>query len=340
MTHPNREGRERAVELLYEAEAKGLHPADVIASLPIAPVPYAVALAEGVGDHVELLDHLIGTRARNWTVERMPAVDRALLRLGAYELAFEPEQPEGVVLSEAVELATRFSTDESPPFINGLLAAIAADVRGAGAWRNVCCPAALLVDMDQVVRLWTGDAARRVDSELGLEPGTFAALALADDRVRRANDGTITDAEWRAEVGASMAAAHGCDPALVVDLWPGDDFTIDDRVVELIRAVRDRGVPTACVSNATDRLEADMADRGITDAFGTLVNSSTLRIMKPEAGIYQAAAEAVGVPVGDCLFVDDRPENVVGALAVGMPAIRFTGAERFEATLRRVGLLA
>ena len=101
-----------------------MHPADVIAALPVAPVPYAVALAEGVGDHVELLDHLIGGRARGWTVARMPAVDRALLRLGTYELAFEPDQPEGIVISEAVELATRFSTDDSPKFVNGVLAAV------------------------------------------------------------------------------------------------------------------------------------------------------------------------------------------------------------------------
>ena len=95
MTHPNREGRERPLELLYEAEAKGVHPAEVVAGLPIPPVPYAAALAEGVGDHMELLDHLIGARARGWRSTRMPAVDRALLRLGTYELAFEPDQPDG-----------------------------------------------------------------------------------------------------------------------------------------------------------------------------------------------------------------------------------------------------
>lgn len=340
MTHPNREGRERAIELLYEAEAKSLHPADVIAGLPIAPLPYASSLAEGVGDHVELLDHIIGARSRNWTVERMPVVDRAVLRLGAYELAFEPEQPEGVVLSEAVALAKRFSTDDSPSFVNGVLAAVAEDVRGGGTWRNVCCPLALLVDMDGVVRNWTGESEVACDEAFGLEPGTFAAIALEPDLVRRANDGTLTDDEWRGEVAAAMASAHGCDPARVLELWTGDDFTVDDAVVDLVRAVQAAGATTMCVSNASTRLEADLAGRGIADAFGAVVNSSAVKAVKPDAAVYRSAAEAIGVVMGDCLFVDDRVENVLGALAVGMPAMRFTSAARLEATLRRVGLLA
>ena len=169
--HPNREGRERAVELLYEADTKGVHPAEVIAALPLAPQPLAASLAEGVGDHLALLDHLIGEKARGWTVARMPVVDRTLLRLGTYELAFEPEQPEGVVISEAVALAKRFSTDDSPKFVNGVLAALAEQVRGGGPWRNVSCPAALLVDMDGVVRHWDGADLLAADEALGLEPG-------------------------------------------------------------------------------------------------------------------------------------------------------------------------
>lgn len=339
MTHPNREGRERAVELLYEAEAKQLHPADVIATLPLAPVPYAASLAEGVGDHIELLDHLIGARARGWTVERMASVDRALLRLGTYELAFEPDQPEGIVLSEAVELAKRFSTDESPKFVNGVLAAVDEDVRGGGAWRNVSCPLALLVDMDGVIRHWDGGAVMVGDEELGLEAGTFASVALRPDRVQRANDGTLTDDEWRAEVAAALADEHGCDPEHVLAVWGNDGFRIDDDVVALVQAVRDAGGLTACVSNATTRLEVDLAERGIDGAFGVVVNSSRVRSLKPDQAIYATAAEAVGAAPGDCLFVDDRAENVAGALATGMPAVRFRSAGRLEATLRRVGLL-
>src|SRR5688500_11085806 len=95
-----REARERALELLYESEAKGVHPAEVIEVLPVPPHDYAAALAEGVGDHRDLLDHVIGERARGWTVARMPAVDRALLRLATYELTFAPDLPTGVAIDE------------------------------------------------------------------------------------------------------------------------------------------------------------------------------------------------------------------------------------------------
>ena len=337
--HPNREGRERAVELLYEADTKGVHPATIIAALPLAPQPLAAGLAEGVGDHLALLDHLIGEKARGWTVARMPVVDRTLLRLGTYELAFEPEQPEGVVISEAVALATRFSTDDSPKFLNGVLSAMVDQVRGGGPWRNVSCPLALLVDMDGVIRHWDGSDMLAADEVLGLAPGTYAAVALEPDRVRRANDGTLTDAEWRAEVAESLARQHGCAAEDALVAWGADGFTVDDVVVDLVRAVRAGGVTTLCLSNATSRLEADMAERGVDDAFDTVVSSSRVRCLKPDAAIYEAAAEAAGAAPGDCLFVDDRPENVAGALAVGMPAVVFHGAVRLEATLRRVGLL-
>ena len=104
-------------------------------------------------------------------------------------------------------------------------------------------------------------------------------------------------------------------------------------------AVRDRGIPTACFSNATDRLEDDLAEAGIGDAFGTIVNSSRIGAAKPEAAFYAAACEAAGVQPDEILFVDDRPENVVGALDAGIGAIRYQGVARFEAVLRRTGLL-
>ncbi len=126
-----REARERALELLYEADAKDVHPADVIAALPVSPDEYAVALAVGVADHRGVLDELIARHSRNWRVDRMPSVDRTLLRLAAFELAHRPDVPTAVVIDEAVELAKRFSTDDSGRFVNGVLAGLAAEVRDA-----------------------------------------------------------------------------------------------------------------------------------------------------------------------------------------------------------------
>ena len=85
VTGSRREARERALALLYEAEAKDQRPAVVLAALPIPPEPYAAQLVHGVQDHAPEIDGLISRYARGWKLERMPAVDRALLRLAVYE---------------------------------------------------------------------------------------------------------------------------------------------------------------------------------------------------------------------------------------------------------------
>jgi len=124
-----REARERALALLYEAEQKGMAPiAEVIDRLPVKPEPYAAELVVGVSDHLDELDELIGRYSVGWTVVRMPAVDRNLLRLSTYELA-HTDVPVGACISEAVELAKRYSTDDSHTFINGLLSRLAAELR-------------------------------------------------------------------------------------------------------------------------------------------------------------------------------------------------------------------
>ena len=124
-----REARERALALMYEAETKSMTPAEVIDALPLPPEPFAAELLVGVGEHADEIDATIRAYAKGWTLERMPALDRALLRIGVYELSYTPEVPTGAVISEAVELAKTFSTDDSGKFVNGMLSAIAADLR-------------------------------------------------------------------------------------------------------------------------------------------------------------------------------------------------------------------
>ena len=124
-----RQARERALSLLYEAESKDVSPAAVLSALPVEPDAFATEVVTGVGLHMNELDTLITGYAKDWTIERMPALDRALLRMGIFELLYRPDVPTGAVISEAVELAQRFSTDESSRFVNGMLARIAEAVR-------------------------------------------------------------------------------------------------------------------------------------------------------------------------------------------------------------------
>lgn len=121
-----REARERALSLLYEAELKDVSTAEVLAELPLEPEPFVVELVRGVGDHRPALDAVVARFAIDWALDRMPVVDRNVLRLAVFELLHRPDTPVGAVISEAVELAKRYSTEDSGRFVNGVLAGVVA----------------------------------------------------------------------------------------------------------------------------------------------------------------------------------------------------------------------
>ena len=129
---PRHQSRERALTLLYEAELKGERPVDVLAALPMAPDAYVTTLVTEVDARSGQIDALVGEAAIGWDLDRMAVVDKNVLRLATAELLACDDVPVAVILNEAVELASAFSTDDSGRFVNGVLATIAADVR-AGA---------------------------------------------------------------------------------------------------------------------------------------------------------------------------------------------------------------
>ena len=123
--------RKRALDILFEAELRGLPSLQLLSerqSVGDVPVqPYAAELVRGVATHSERIDELISWNLVDWTLERMPAVDRNILRIGVYELLWADGVPDGVAISEAVALAQDLSTDNSASFVNGVLARIKAD---------------------------------------------------------------------------------------------------------------------------------------------------------------------------------------------------------------------
>lgn len=123
------DARERALYLLYEAQAKGIAPADTLDLQVIEPDELTQLLVRGVSEHGDALDALIAERAEGWTLARMPVLDLSVMRLATFELVHRGDVPTAVVLNEAVELAKRYSTDDSGRFVNGVLAAIAGAVR-------------------------------------------------------------------------------------------------------------------------------------------------------------------------------------------------------------------
>jgi len=126
---PRHQSRERALTLLYEAELKGEPPAAVLEALPVSPDPYVVALVRAISERRDEIDALVGEAAIGWDLDRMAVVDRNVLRLATAELLACDDVPTAVILNEAVELASAFSTDDSGRFVNGVLATVATKVR-------------------------------------------------------------------------------------------------------------------------------------------------------------------------------------------------------------------
>ena len=135
--------RKRALDILFEAEIRDVPVLDLLAErsaaggAPDAGTPpvsaYAAELVRGVHEHAQRIDELLAAHSQGWSLDRMPAVDRNILRIGAYELLWSDGVPPGVAISEAVVMARDLSTDASPAFVNGLLARLAELKPDAGA---------------------------------------------------------------------------------------------------------------------------------------------------------------------------------------------------------------
>ena len=126
---PRHFARERALGLLYEAELKASSPTEVVADLAVKPDAYVLVLLSAVEDRNDEIDALISGAAIGWDLDRMAVVDRNVLRLAVAELLVSDDVPTAVILNEAVELASGYSTDDSGRFVNGLLATVARQIR-------------------------------------------------------------------------------------------------------------------------------------------------------------------------------------------------------------------
>lgn len=128
--------RKRALDIVYGADVRGIPIADLLAEETTraearperaSSWPYARQIVEGVAAHLEAIDTVITTHAQGWTLARMPAIDRAVARIGTWEILYNDEVPDAVAIAEAVESARVLSTEDSAGFVNGLLGAVARD---------------------------------------------------------------------------------------------------------------------------------------------------------------------------------------------------------------------
>ena len=123
--------RKRAVDLIYEADLRGSDAVSMLAErIAMADPPisdYTIELIEGVAEHRHDIDQMLTDYSEGWTLDRMPGVDRAVLRIGLFELLFSPDIPDAVAIDEAVELAKALSTEGEPKFVKGIFGGVLRD---------------------------------------------------------------------------------------------------------------------------------------------------------------------------------------------------------------------
>lgn len=175
---------------------------------------------------------------------------------------------------------------------------------------------AILCDLDGVIRHWPPQ--ERLERRYGLPVGAIARAAFAPCRLGSALTGTVTDAHV-------VTAAWG-SPQL---------STFDDEVVAVLAQAR-RRLPVVVVTNATTRLEEDLRGSGLPTAVDAVISSARVGVAKPDPGIFSIAAEAAGVAVDRCLFVDDSATNVQAATALGMLGLLFHEVEQLRTVLTRL----
>jgi len=204
--------RKRAVDLLYEADVRGVDVHLLVAAARARPTEYdvpalteeTVGLVEGVTLRRRRIDAIVTAHARDWTLDRMPAVDRNVLRLGVFELLYRADVPTAVAISEAVELVSSLSTDESPRFVNGLLSAVAG--------HREALLAQDAQDAQDVQDAQRGGDAQASGVDLDGAPGLRGEDAPADELVgQRDGGGVVDDGE-----GAQILGPDREDLAVVV----------------------------------------------------------------------------------------------------------------------------
>ena len=185
------------------------------------------------------------------------------------------------------------------------------------------------------VLMRTADPGPRLawDARLGLAAGGINRLVFESDDWRRAQLGQIGEDEVWSSLGARLDLAPDALAELRRDFWAGD--RLEAEMVTLVRRLRSR-FKTALLSNFPASLRDLLTQLSLTDAFDAITISGEEGIVKPDARIYQLAAQRSGLPTNECLFVDDFVENVKGACAAGMQALHFAPVEAAMAELRRM----
>ncbi|MDE0221125.1 MAG: HAD-IA family hydrolase [Spirochaetaceae bacterium] len=192
----------------------------------------------------------------------------------------------------------------------------------------------MLTDFDGVVRHWPPDVTASIEDRHGLPRGSLEKTAFDPSFLDDAITGRLTDSEWRSEVARRLAAQTDAATARsAVAAWSTGRGVVDTAALRVLQAARSASA-LGLVTNATTRLEDDLARLSLSDAFDLVVNSSAVGCAKPSRCFHEHAARRCGCERGAVLFVDDRPENVEAAIAFGFHGHLYRDPETLRRLLR------
>jgi putative hydrolase of the HAD superfamily len=198
---------------------------------------------------------------------------------------------------------------------------------------------AILCDLDGVLRHWDPAIMGDLEVGYGLATGTLAGTLFHPTRLLPAITGQVSDAEWRAGIAEDLHDLCGsADRArALVEAWSRPVGRVDPDVLAILAAARAH-VPVVLVTNATTRLEDDLAALGLLDQVDAIVNTARIGVAKPDSRVYVHAAAIAGVDVNRCLFVDDQAGNVDAARLAGMTGLLYAGPPSLREALTPVQL--
>ena len=192
----------------------------------------------------------------------------------------------------------------------------------------------MLTDFDGVVRHWPAAVTASIEDRHGLPRDSLAKTAFDPSILDDAITGRLTDSEWRSEVARRLAAQTDAATARsAVAAWSTGRGVVDTAALRVLQGARSVAA-LGLVTNATTRLDDDLARLGLRDAFDFVVNSSAVGCAKPSRCFHEHAARRCGCERGAVLFVDDRPENVEAAIAFGFHGHLYRDPETLRLLLR------
>jgi len=191
----------------------------------------------------------------------------------------------------------------------------------------------ILIDFDGVIRHWSNSETIDLHNGFQLESNALFACAFSEKNLKPAITGEITHQQWCEQVRLELAEKYGDEiAAKVVNTWYTMASEIDYEFIRQIRcmAVKSRLI---LVTNATTRLESDLTEAGLNNAFDLVINSSDLGVAKPDVAYFRSALELLAVDSGECLFIDDSATNVEAARSFGIESVLH---QTSEVTLQRI----